>query len=69
MNDYYFTAHQDQKAIIEKMQALRIELDDERTLGEKLKREFNLKAEQDRSSINALRDQVTRLTSKIEDVR
>ena len=62
-------AHQDQKALLEKMEAVRAELDEERVALEKLRRESNLKAEQDRSNINTLRDQVTRLTSKMEDMR
>lgn len=62
-------AHQDQKALLEKMEAIRAELDEERVALEKLRRESNMKAEQDRSNINTLRDQVTRLTSKIEDMR
>lgn len=63
------TAHQDQKALLEKMETVRAELDEERVALEKLRREGNLKVEQDRSNINTLRDQVTRLTSKIEDMR
>ncbi len=55
--------------MLEKIEAIRVELEDERISSEKLRRESNLKSEQDRSNINTLRDQVTRLTSKIEDMR
>lgn len=51
------------------MESLRNELEEEKVALEKLRREANLKAEQDRSSINTLRDQVTRLTSKMDDMR
>ena len=65
----FFSAHQDQKALLEKMESVRNELEEERSALEKLRREANLKAEQDRSNINTLREQVTRLTSKMDDMR
>lgn len=55
--------------MMEKMDSLRTEMEDERSTSDKMRREANLKAEQDRSNINALRDQVTRLTTKIDDMR
>lgn len=51
------------------MESVRNELEEERAALEKLRREANLKAEQDRSNINTLREQVTRLTSKMDDMR
>ena len=55
--------------MMEKMDSLRAEVEDERATLDRVRREANLRAEQDRSNINALRDQVTRLTSKIDDMR
>ena len=55
--------------MMERVESLRVEVEEERSNSDKVRREAAMKAEQDRSSINALRDQVTRLTSKIDDMR
>lgn len=63
------TAHHDQQALLEKMEAIRRELDEERGSSERQRREAAAKMEQDRASINQLRDELARIKTKMEETR
>lgn len=65
----FTTAHHDQQALLEKMEATRRELDEERAISERQRREAAAKMEQDRANINQLRDELARIKTKMEEAR
>lgn len=65
----YFAAHHDQQALLEKMDSVRRELEEERGTGEKVRRDATTRMEQDRASLNQLRDELSRLKTKMEEFR
>ena len=62
-----FLAHQDQQVLIEKLQCLARELDEEKGCLDRLRRESTTLAEQDRNTINKLRDELNRLKNKLDE--
>lgn len=48
---------------------MRREWDEERSVGERLRREAAAKMEQDRASINTLRDELARIKTRMEEAR
>ncbi|XP_046406098.1 rootletin [Ischnura elegans] len=62
-------AQHDQQAVQERLDEARRELDEARSLLERFRRESANKSEQDRSTINQLREEAARLKSKIEEAK
>lgn len=62
-------AHRDKQAVIEKLEAISRELKSEVENGERLKREFLSRNEKDRNIIATLREDITKLKSKMEENR
>ncbi|XP_034942532.1 rootletin isoform X2 [Chelonus insularis] len=62
-------AHHDQKALMEKLENLLQELEVEKNSLERLRREANSRAEQDRTNINQLRDELNRMKTKYEETK
>ncbi|XP_050294395.1 rootletin isoform X2 [Anthonomus grandis grandis] len=60
-------AHHDQKAIHDKLEATRRELDEERESFERLKRDANSRIDQDRVLINQLKDDLNKFKAKLEE--
>lgn len=64
-----FVAHHDQKALQDRLESTRRELEAERETLERLKREANSQYDQDRSNINALKDELNKNKTKLEEAR
>lgn len=62
-------AHRDKQAVMEKLEAISRELKNEGENCERLKRELMSKTEKDRNVISVLRDEITKLKSKIDESR
>lgn len=63
------SAHHDQQALLDKLCGMKRELEEERSAAERLRRDSAAKIEQDRASINTLRDELTRIKAKMEETR
>lgn len=68
-NTNRFTAHHDQQALQERLDAARKDLEDERDTLERLKREANSRFEQDRVNINQLKDELNKFKVKLDECR
>lgn len=62
-------AHRDKQAVIEKLEACARELKSESENVDRLKRELSSKIEKDRNIISALREDITKVKSKMEENR
>lgn len=62
-------AHRDKQAVIERLDAVSRELTAENETSERLRREGAARAEKDRTTINQLREEITRLKAKMEESR
>ncbi|CRK87834.1 CLUMA_CG001622, isoform A [Clunio marinus] len=62
-------AHRDKQAVIEKLEAVSRELKNEAENCERMKREFTSRIEKDRNVIAALREDITKVKSKLEENR
>ncbi|KAL1491832.1 hypothetical protein ABEB36_012367 [Hypothenemus hampei] len=62
-------AHHDQKALHDKLEICRRDLDDERESLERLKREANGRYDQDRVIINQLKDELNKFKTKLEEAK
>lgn len=68
-NNENLTAHHDQKALQDRLESTRRELEAERENLERLKREANSQYDQDRTSINVLKDELGKHKTKLEETR
>jgi rootletin len=62
-------AHHDHQAVVDRLEELRREMEAEKASCERSKREAAMKAEQDRTVINQLRDNLSAVSSKLEQFR
>ncbi|KAL6443577.1 hypothetical protein ACFW04_001609 [Cataglyphis niger] len=62
-------AHHDQQALIEKIDAIMRELEEEKNILERVKREAAARAEQERNNTNQLRDELNRLKTKLDETK
>ncbi|CAD6231744.1 GSCOCG00001565001-RA-CDS [Cotesia congregata] len=62
-------AHHDQQALMEKLENIFRELEGEKGTLDRLRREANARAEQDRTNINQLRDELSRMKTKLEETK
>lgn len=62
-------AQHDQQALQEKFCSLKRELEEERSQAERARREALARIEQDRASINTLRDELARVKARMEESR
>ncbi|KAL0100440.1 hypothetical protein PUN28_019642 [Cardiocondyla obscurior] len=62
-------AHHDQQALIEKIDTIMRELEEEKTVLERVKREASARAEQERNNTNQLRDELNRLKAKLDETK
>lgn len=62
-------AHHDQQALADRLEALMKELEEERNVLDKVKRDAASRTEQDRVTINSLRDELGKLKTKLEELR
>lgn len=62
-------AQHDQQALQEKLECARRELEEERGVLERLRREAAARAEQDRATLNQLRDELARVHTRLEDFK
>ncbi|GAB0088294.1 rootletin [Sergentomyia squamirostris] len=62
-------AHRDKQAVIERLDAISRDLAAENEICERLRREGVARAEKDRTTINQLREEITRLKAKMEECR
>lgn len=61
--------HHDQQALLEKVENLYRELEEEKNALDRLRREANARAEQDRGNVNQLRDELSRMKTKLEETK
>ncbi|XP_026278331.2 rootletin isoform X2 [Frankliniella occidentalis] len=62
-------AQHDQQALQEKLECVRRELEEERGVLERVRREATARAEQDRATLNQLRDELARVHTRLEDFK
>ncbi|XP_066581176.1 centrosome-associated protein CEP250 [Prorops nasuta] len=62
-------AHHDQQALIEKLETALRELEEERGMLERTKREAVIKTDQDRNNTNQLRDEINSLKMKLNEIK
>lgn len=62
-------AHHDQQALADRLESLMKELEEEKKGLDKVKRDASSRAEQDRVTINSLRDELGKLKTKLEELR
>lgn len=62
-------AHHDQQALQERYSSLRHDLETERDTLERLRRDTSQRIDQDRITVNQLKEEVSRLRTKLEEVR
>lgn len=65
----FLLAHHDQQALLEKLDNLKRELEAEKQALERAVREAAVKAEHDRNAANQLRDEISKLKTKMEENR
>lgn len=63
----FLIAHHDQQALQERIESMRRDLEEEQSALERLRREAASRAEQDRGSLNQLRDELGKLKTKLEE--
>lgn len=64
-----FAAHHDQQALQEKLDGVQRELEEGQGALDRLRRDTSTRAEQDRSNINQLRDELARFKTRLEETR
>lgn len=65
----FVTAHHEQQALIEKIDTIMRELEEEKNILERVKREAAARAEQERNNTNQLRDELNRLKTKLDETK
>lgn len=63
------TAHHDQKALQDRLEATKRELEVERETLERFRREANSRYEQDRTNMNMLKEDLNKLKTRLEETR
>lgn len=66
---FYILAHQEQQALIERLEDLKRTLDCEQNKLERSRREAHARAEQDRNYANQLKDEMAALKTRLEELK